>query len=545
MKSDDQGSAFTTDVLVAGGGPVGLTAACELRRRGVDCRIVDPLDAPQQYAKAVGLQPRTLEIFEDMGFVREVLDAAIPMLGQVLYVNGEETSRMVLELPPEIPYAFLALPQYETERLLREHLARLGLAVERGVGLRSFEQDADGVTAVLAGPDGEETLRARYLIGCEGAHSVVRKELGLSYEGDAFPEEYMLGDVELDWSMPRGFAIRIVHQTDGKTDGLVCIPLPGHSRYRASMLVPPELATPPKGGVEHGFETDRPAPKLEHIQAVLDRLAPEPTTASNMRWSSVFRISHRIVDRYGDGRVFVAGDAAHIHPPTGAQGMNTGIQDAYNLAWKIALAADGRAADGLIESYNAERLPVGEDVVGRTVRDAHDQYRTEEEDPATAILREGQLLVGYPDSPLNGQDVDGDLLSGGPLPGQRAPDARGLRRAAEADPLRLFELLRGADLVLLLYADGSVDDDGVQDLEAIAAAARAQAPLTAYAVLEAGSDAVLTDLPAIEDRDGTFAAAYGASGACAYLIRPDGYVAYRAAPVDADRLLSHLGTLVA
>jgi 2-polyprenyl-6-methoxyphenol hydroxylase-like FAD-dependent oxidoreductase len=268
-------NGFATDVLVAGGGPVGLTMACELRRRGVRCRIVDPLAEPPQYAKAVGVQPRTLEVWEDMGLLRAALDAAIQMRGQILYVNGEATGRVELELPPEIPYGFAALPQYVTERLLRDHLAGLGLAIERGIALRSFEQDADGVTATLAGPDGEETVRARYLVGCEGAHSVVRKGLGLSFEGDAFPEEYMLGDIELDWRMPRGFVIRVLHQTDGKTDDLlVCIPLPGRNRYRASMLVPPELATPPGSGEEHGLETDRPAPKLEHLQTVIDRLAP-------------------------------------------------------------------------------------------------------------------------------------------------------------------------------------------------------------------------------------------------------------------------------
>ena len=377
---------------------------------------------------------------------------------------------------------------------------------------------------------------------------MVRKGLGLAFEGDAFPEEYMLGDVVVDWSLPPGLR-RALHAPDGRADrghARSASRSRGDGRYRVSMLVPPELATrPARRRSSTASRATARRPSSRHIQAVLDRLAPEPHDRANMRWSSVFRISHRIVDRYGVGRVFVAGDAAHIHPPTGAQGMNTGIQDAYNLAWKLALAVDGQAADGLLESYNAERLPVGEEVVGRTVRDADRQYRTQEEDPATEILREGQLLVGYPDSPLNGQDVDGDLLSGGPLPGERAPDARGLRRAAEADPLRLYELLRGADLVLLLYADKSVDDEALRDLEAVAAAARARAPLTAYAVLEAGNDAVLTDLPAIEDRDGTFAAAYGASGACAYLIRPDGYVAYRAAPVDADRLLSHLGTIVA
>jgi 2-polyprenyl-6-methoxyphenol hydroxylase-like FAD-dependent oxidoreductase len=157
----------------------------------------------------------------------------------------------------------------------------------------------------------------------------------------------------------------------------VCIPLPGTGRYRMTMLVPDDLATEPtQGEVQHGMETG-PAPQLHHIQAVLDRLSPEPTRAHTLRWASVFRISHRLAERDGQGRVFIAGDAAHIHPPTGAQGMNTGIQDGVNLAWKLALAVQGAAADGLLASYQAERHPVGEEVVGRTVRHAREGFEAD------------------------------------------------------------------------------------------------------------------------------------------------------------------------
>lgn len=183
-------------------------------------------------------------------------------------------------------------------------------------------------TARAVTPSGEEEVRSRFLVGCDGAHSVVRKALGLTFEGGAFPEEYMLADVEVDWDLPHGYGVRATHRgADGVVDDLlVCIPLPGRRRYRMSMLVPPELSAArqsegtdrDKDLVTHGLEGG-PNASLPHIQAVLDRLAPQPTTASAMRWSSVFRISHRLVDRYGGGRVFVAGDAAHIHPPTGAQ----------------------------------------------------------------------------------------------------------------------------------------------------------------------------------------------------------------------------------
>jgi 2-polyprenyl-6-methoxyphenol hydroxylase-like FAD-dependent oxidoreductase len=540
------------EALIVGAGPVGLTAALELRRRGVACRVVDRLAAPAPYAKAVGVQPRTLELWEAAGVLTRALDAATPMYGQLLYVNGSPVGRIELALPPDVPYGFIALPQYETERLLAERLAELGGRVERGVELVGFDQDAGGVTAVLRAPGGETQVRAGYLIGCDGAHSLVRKGLGTEFAGDAFPEEYMLGDVEVDWDLPAGYGVRSMHQVDGHTDDiLVAIPLPGDRRYRMSMLVPDELASArATGGVEHGLEADR-APELRHIQAVLDRLAPEPTRASHLRWSSVFRISHRIVDSYGRGRVFLAGDAAHIHPPTGAQGMNTGIQDAVAVAWRLALAVRGLAADGLLDSYDAERRPVGEEVVGRTVRHAREGF--ERADPQTALRREAQLLVAHPDSPIVGEGSGAEQLEGGPAPGSRAPDCRGLRRPAVAFPVRLYELLDGRRHTLLLYADRA---EQVPELGAVVAAARdrSHGQLDVRLVL-AGDTDIGGDVPsrigggvpvpAVRDAAGEFREAYGAVGGCCYLVRPDGQVAFRAGHALAVEIVTHLGAVLA
>ncbi|GLZ49720.1 hypothetical protein Acsp06_59050 [Actinomycetospora sp. NBRC 106375] len=269
-----------------------------------------------------------------------------------MYRDGVQVARTEMALPPDVPYGFTALPQYTTERLLAEELHRHGGRIERSTELVDFSQDADGVSLRLRTPTGDEVVRTAYLVGADGAHSVVRKGLGLSFAGDAFPEEYMLGDVVVDWTMPPGYAVRCTRRgPDGAEDGLVAIPLPGRGRYRLSMLAPPELRRPAAGGsadgIVHGLEAGEP-PAVHHLQAVVDRLSPEPATVSDLRWSSVFRISHRLVDRYGIGRVFVAGDAAHIHPPTGGQGMNTGIQDALNLAWKLALVVDGLAASSAL-----------------------------------------------------------------------------------------------------------------------------------------------------------------------------------------------------
>jgi 2-polyprenyl-6-methoxyphenol hydroxylase-like FAD-dependent oxidoreductase len=530
-----------TQVLIAGGGPIGLTAAIELTRRGVDCRVVDPLSEPPQYAKAVGVQPRTLEVFESMGLLGRVLDAAIEMHGQIVFVNGELVAQVDFAVPADVPFGFTAIPQYATERILREELALRGVEVERGLRLRGFEQDADGVRATLAGNGGEQTVQAAYLIGADGAHSTVRKGLGLTFEGAAFEEQYMLGDVEVDWSMPHGYAIRAMHQTDGATDDLlVCIPLPQsdalragahrrRARYRMSMLVPDELSAAPSNPIAHGFEGDR-NPELHHIQAVLDRLSPEPTTARNLRWSSVFRISHRIVDAYGRGRVFVAGDAAHIHPPTGAQGMNTGIQAAHNLAWKLALAVSGHSAPGLLDSYDAERRPVGEEVVGRTVRSAREGIGADPTDVDYVIRRDAQLLINYADSPIVA-----------PHAGGRAPDATGLTRDAVTGPLRLFTLF-GPGHTLLLYTGATAGPADVEHFERAAdvAAAIASDQLNVYLIAAPGADVASTVLPLIYDTDSNFATAYSTTDHCGFVVRPDGYVGFAGQHTDIDGLATHL-----
>jgi hypothetical protein len=383
-----------------------------------------------------------------------------------------------------------------------------------------------------------------YLVGADGAHSIVRKTLGLSFEGGAFEEQYMLGDVEVDWSLPRGFGVRSMHQTDGNTDDLlVCIPLPGRRRYRMSMFVPPELATRPPTGeaVAHGFEAG-PNPELSHIQAVLDRLSPEPTVASNLRWSSVFRISHRIVDRYSQGRVFVAGDAAHIHPPTGAQGMNTGIQDAHNLAWKLALALEGEASDRLLDSYDAERRPVGEEVVGRTVRSAREGIGADSDDPYYVLRREAQLLIDYADSPIVGPPMGVE-----PNPGSRAPDAPGLTRDAVTNPLRLYSLLGRDTHTTLLYAGDRTTSGDFADLERAAAAATAAAHgrMDAYLVAAPTADVDGTMLPLLRDADGSFARVYSATDGSVFVLRPDGYLGWRHPDPDVAGLTAYLAATFA
>jgi 2-polyprenyl-6-methoxyphenol hydroxylase-like FAD-dependent oxidoreductase len=488
-------------------------------------------------------------MWDDIGVVREAIDAGIWFRGMDVSVDGDKVMTVDLDVHG-IPYAFLGLPQDDVERILTDHLERIGGRVERSTELSGFETSGGGVVATLRAPAGNsEIVECSYLVGCDGAHSAVRKGLGLSFEGDRFDEHYMLGDVELSWSQPHGRILRFTCKVDGQPDDLlVCIPLPGRNRYRVSMLAPPELtrrsAQPSPDGLEHGFLPTQQAPTLAQLQSVVDRLAPPGTVASNLRWSSLFAISHRIVDRYSRGPVFVCGDAAHIHPPTGAQGANTGMQDAYNLAWKLAIVVRGLGSPRLLESYDAERRPVGEEVVGKTVHDARSGFGEKALSADDALLREGQLLVHYRGSALVGEALGTrGALADGPRPGDRAPDVNGLARHGVDFGVRLFDLLRGASHTLFLYADSSVDQNEVIGFEELSRRVRERCSgLTrSYLVLAGGAPTPTLDgLPVIHDMGGEFRSAFGVAGSAAYLVRPDGYVGFRASPVNGDAVRGHL-----
>jgi 2-polyprenyl-6-methoxyphenol hydroxylase-like FAD-dependent oxidoreductase len=556
--SDPAGAARApgraVEVLVVGAGPAGLTHAIELARRGIAVRVVDKRpQASTQADKAIGIHCRTMEIWEDQGIVTDAMDAGIWLYGQTVFVNGEQTHQVDWAGLDELPYAHLGLPQYDTERILGAKLASLGVVVERGVELVGFTQDEEGVTAQLRHASGEpETTRAQYLVGCDGAHSAVRSGLGLAFEGglSMFPQLFMLGDVDVDWDLPAGHLVRFVRiEDDDFTGMLVCVPLKGRNRYRIATLAPQRWQEAVGSGVvPPGFWQEYEPPTLADMQAAIDDLGPPGTTASNLRWSSIFRIKHGIVDRYREGRVFVAGDAAHLHPPAGGQGMNTGIQDAWNLGWKLALAVRGLAAPGLLDSYEAERRPAGKMIVDRAVAIAFTDEMDMEDEKAQFLL-EMQMTMNYAGSPLVGETAPGGFPAG-PEPGHRAPDVHGLRRFGVAHPLRLFDLTRGTRSTLLLSADATASEEQVSDLEKLAVGVRQQTRGEVGAYLVAAPDArvpLLVDLPVVRDAEGTFAAAYGTAGAgtAAYLVRPDGHVGFRSRPLDEDALLDHLAGVFA
>ncbi len=522
------------DILVVGAGPVGLSLAIDLARHGIRCRIIDKALEPLLYCRAIGVTPRTLEVWERMGVARSMIEAGLWLTGLRSIINGQHAGD---EPAPDfgLPYGNLGLPQYETERLLTADLARRGIRIERGVELADLDQDESGVTARLQSADGgSEEARFAYVVGCDGAHSAVRKRIGAEFEGEAMPWPFMLGDVSIDWNAGYGLAVRSLRlRDDGPPDMFIAIPLPERGRYRVSMLAPPHLAP---AGAGHGIQSELPGPSLADLQAVADDLVPGAPKLSDLRWSSIYRISMRLASRYRDRRLFIAGDAAHIHPPTGGQGMNTGIQDAHNLAWKLALSLRGGSAR-LLDSYEAERRPVGAEVIART-RAASVNFGREER-KIDARLVDSQVLVAYRNSPIVRDDLGAD--ASGPRAGERAPDVAGLARPGFGFPLRLFDLLDGTEHVLLVRIGEDRDAD-IAELSRLAVALERDVPGAIRVVAVTTEDAPQQPaLGILVDRTGAVAAAYGA--AAAFVVRPDGHIGWRGASFRHPRLATYIALL--
>jgi 2-polyprenyl-6-methoxyphenol hydroxylase-like FAD-dependent oxidoreductase len=412
---------MNVDVLVIGAGPVGLAMAAELARYGLSVCIVDKSAQRSDKSKALVLWSRTLEMFDRMGCTASFVDAGLKVTAANIVAGNKQIGRITLDGVAS-PHAYaLMLPQSDTERLLEQHLNTLGVKVVRSTELTNFTAANDQVVSTLTSSDGlPQTVTSQWLIGCDGAHSTVRHELQMDFVGDTLPSNWVLADVHLT-GVPNPGEITVLWHTSGI---LVIFPIM-HDRYRVIADV---------GDATH--DAAPPDPTLDQVQALLDHRGPGGVKASSPIWLAGFHINERKIANYCAGRVFLAGDAAHIHSPAGGQGMNTGIQDACNLAWKLALVTRNLcASDPLLASYSIERSAVGDEVVKNADRltsvaimqgEAKQSIRN-----LLASLVFGispirrlaadtltELSIGYPDSPLT---VSHAHFHHVPSAGDRAP----------------------------------------------------------------------------------------------------------------------------
>jgi 2-polyprenyl-6-methoxyphenol hydroxylase-like FAD-dependent oxidoreductase len=336
----------TTDVLIAGAGPVGLTLAASLRARGVEVVLVDKAAEAANTSRAAVIHARTLEMLQAIDVSEELVRRGL--IVSRFTVRDLDQALLTIDfdgLPTRYPYA-LMLPQNITEGVLASRLAELGGRVHRPYELARLEQDGDGVIATMVGG---ETIQAAYVVGADGMHSAVREQTGIGFAGDTYGQSFVLADVHLDWEFDDSEVMLYLAPA-----GLVVVaPLPdGRHRIVATVDAAPEH------------------PDRDHIQALLEARGPQkrPAQVKDVVWSSRFRVHHRLADRYREGRVFLAGDAAHVHSPAGGQGMNTGIQDAVALGVRLADVLRDGADERILDDYEAERRPVAADVVAFTHR---------------------------------------------------------------------------------------------------------------------------------------------------------------------------------
>jgi 2-polyprenyl-6-methoxyphenol hydroxylase-like FAD-dependent oxidoreductase len=446
-------------VLIIGAGPVGMTMASELARYGVPVRIVDKEAQRTDKSKALVLWSRTLELLDRGGGSAPFVDAGFKAEA-VNFIAGDKVIGRVGMESVQSPYPYgLMLPQSETERLLEERLHDLGVDVERRVELATFRSGADGVEAVLRHADGrEEAVSADWMVGCDGAHSTVRHGLNAPFAGETMNSDWMLADIHMTgYPYPDNEASVYWHR-----DGVfVIFPIsPGRYRVVADL--------PPAGGERP------PTPTLEQVQAIMDRRGPGGLKAFDPIWLAGFRINGRKVASYRWGRVFLAGDAAHVHSPAGGQGMNTGMQDAFNLAWKLALVIRGTCAEHLLDSYSPERSGVGEEVlkaagrltavgtmrnpVAQTVRNlvGHVMLGLSPVQHAFADTMT-EVAIGYAKSPLNGPSLGG----AGPKSGGRVVPIAGRVPVGSGDMPRfaLFTEQTPATAGLMRRFEGLLDPD--------------------------------------------------------------------------------------
>lgn len=483
----------TIDVLVVGAGPTGAALAIDLVRRGLKIRIIERQPAAFSGSRAKGLQPRSLEVLEDLGALPQVLAAGAdyPLLGIHLGFLTVPWRMIKRSKPTEdrpYPNTWL-LPQFRTDAILHARLADLGTQVEFDRELITLEQDASHVRATVKGVDHEETIVARYLVGADGGGSRVRGAIGVRFAGATDDSDRW---IILD-AQTRGLSANRWHVWPGKGGKMTAAcPIP-HSTLVQWMI---------RIGSEETVSLD-----TADLQArVQQRTGKRSIQLGEIHWSTVFRPNIRLAESYRRGRVFLAGDAAHVHTPSGAQGLNTGIQDAYNLGWKLGQVLAG-ANNSLLETYGSERQPIADEMLLRSTR----RYEAIGKRSAESIRRtadERQLALSYRSGPLVASITDHTTLL---QVGDRAPDA--VLPTTSGTRIRLFELFRGPHFTAIAY--------GPRAAEALAAS---HWPDRGASLRRVGVNADRPLEVSLGDPRRSFQRICGLQGDTLLLIRPDGYI---------------------
>jgi 2-polyprenyl-6-methoxyphenol hydroxylase-like FAD-dependent oxidoreductase len=521
------------DVLVVGAGPTGLTLAAQLAAFGTTVRIVDRRALPGRASRAIVVQPRTLEVLRPLGVTAALLQRGDSRARARLHLARRDLTVPLFDMGlDDTSYPFLlVLRQAETEAALLAHLAGRGVTVEWGSELVAFHDDeAAGVVATLRHAGGRtERVRARYLAGCDGAASTVRRGAGIGFPGAAYRRSVLLADVTLDGDLPDA----ALHAFVGPSGVLGLFPAGEHAPWRVVAVRP--------------LRPDRTsAQAAEEVRALTELLTGGRARVREVAWTANIPLQHRLATAFRSGRILLAGDAAHVHSPAAAQGMNTGIQDACNLGWKLALAARDPGAARLLDTYQAERRPIARALLAFT----HLAFWAETADdvvvrraraalaplavplglrwgwPRGLVLRTiGQLWIRYPH---NAAAVEGQpRLRRGPGAGHRLPDAALLR---DGVPCRLHEALAAPGFQLLLCGPGDA-----WDTEQLARLREHSGGLVTVRRLGDGRGP-----SELSDPSGATLARLGARDGAQYLVRPDGYVGYRCAGFDLTGLTRHL-----
>lgn len=539
-------SSDTTDVLVIGAGPVGLTLACELQRHGVKVRIVERKEKPLDHPNAAIVHVRTMEILSAMGAVNGFLKEGYAFPGMHVRAFGKRLGFVDVggvDSPFPMPRT---LGQQITERLLNEHFERLGGRVERqveAIGLDQDENEARVKLQHLAENNREETALARWVVGCEGSASLTRRTLGISFVGKHYTgKEFLQVDARVRWSHPHGYGYQFITENHI----LMFFPYGNDGFYRIICA-----------RNDHDPENKNP-PTLEEMQRVAREMADPSTELYDPVWFNRFRTGHRFAAEFRKGRAFLAGDAAHVHIPIGGQGMNYGMHDAFNLGWKLAAVIKGDARLELLDTYMTERHPADEALVRGTDRGFHLLVKP---NPVTQMALRvfgssllnlsfvqkqirntlAEMNVAYAASPLS-EDQGGNA---GPTPGERAPDAQ-VVRMPERQTVQLFDVFHGTRWTLLLFAGTEPTTAQVESLEKFSAA------LTVTYGTRVAIHLVLCDDPPVPvhqnwaahivmDRERFAHDKYKVDATPAlYLIRPDWHVGFRGGLEHQGHLITYL-----